>query len=142
MILSGILLIAFFILHLTQSTRTADRIYLYIRIERGQLSNQDIVNISHRLATDRQWYNKETTPYHIWNDTTYSRRYYLSANGRIYNKVIMNDHQTVIYESRKTALTMIKYFVGNSDLTNKVITQSRKSYTMQTLKPALIGDRI
>jgi len=46
MILTLFLLVGFSILYMSQSTAKADRIYLQIKIARGQLSNKEIEDLS------------------------------------------------------------------------------------------------
>lgn len=104
MILSGILLIAFFIIYLTQSTKTADRIYLYMRIERGQLSSLDIVNISRR-----QWKsNMYSSLWWVYRRPYAALRLNLSKTNRIYQTVITNGHKSSRFISRQDALSLVQ----------------------------------
>ena len=119
MILSGIFLLAFFMLYLTQSTKSADWIYLYMRIERGQLSNQDIVNISRKQ----------------WNQNAYTDQAYrqaalqlnLSQNDRIYRFLITNGHKTTDFISRQKALKQIQH--------DNTRPQTDVYYLVNTVKP-------
>lgn len=80
MIITTLMIAAFTILYLSQSTAKSQRIYLQIRISRGQLSNKEIAELS------------QDTPDPIL----------LSGNNRLY---FINDKRSACFIRRDLALT-------------------------------------
>ncbi len=102
-LLTLLLITAFVIQYITQSTTTLRRVNTMSRIRTGRLSSRDVVAISHQQYSVDHWLYSMDAEY-----SDMSGRFYLSANGRIYKRIRIKGHTSVQYYSRLDAIVYLQ----------------------------------